>query len=169
MAVFYNKLPEEIQVRIDNYVRENIKEYVRSNLLREIKEKRKNNIKEFINMRGKDLLYSFYYWIVIPDKDNAYWETGYNAREKYKAFFRKLFPAITDLSTINKVYEHYYSITRGSINSFTNLCIDNISIEEAEDFYNYTLFTYFLTNINYSPLTKSSKIHTSYQLDRVEL
>jgi hypothetical protein len=157
-------LPQDIQGRVDNYIKENIKKYVKNNLLIEIKEKRKDNIKDFLNMRKKDLLYCFYYWIVIPDKNDPYWETGHNDRIKYKAFFRKLFPAIIDLSTINKVYDHYYDITNGSINSFTNLCIDNISIEEAEDLYNYTLFTYYLTKINYSPLIRSSRLNKLYQV-----
>lgn len=155
METIYKKLPQEIQSKIDFFVRNNIKKYIIPNLHIQIKGKRKNNITKSFYIQGnnKNLLYRFYYWIVIPDKDDSFWNTGYNNRTYYKTFFKKLFPSITDLSTINKVYEHYYNITNKDINSFLNLCINNISIEQAEDLYNYTLFTYYLTKINYSPLS----------------
>ena len=154
MATIYKNLPQEIKSKIDFFVRNNIKKYIIPNLHIQIKKKRKNNITKYLYIIGKNksLLYRFYYWIVIPDQDDPYWTTGYNNRTYYKNFFKKLFPSINDLSTINKVYDHYYNITNKNITSFLNLCINNISIEQVEDFYNYTLFTYYLTKINYSPL-----------------
>ena len=152
MGTIYNKLPEDLQIRIDSKIKDNIKSYVINSVLDKIKEKRKDKLKLFLNMQGKKLLYSFYYWIVIPDRDDPVWVSGHNSRSKYKNFFMRLFPTISDLSTISKVYDHYYSITNGSVESFINLCIDNITIEEAEDLYNYTVFTFYLTKINYSPL-----------------
>ena len=114
-----------------------------------------------LEKNNNNLLYNFYYWIVIPKKNDPFWKTGYNNRNYFINFFKKLFPSITNLSTINKVYQHYYELTNKDIISFLNLCIDNITIEQAEDFYNYSRFTLYLTKINYSPLTKNPtlKLH----------
>ena len=157
MANIYKKLPEDIQYIIDEHIKNNIKFYVKSDVLIQVKQRRKKNITEFINMLSKDLLYSFYYWIIVPDRNDPAWFLGYNDRSKYTNFFKKLFPSLTDISTINMVYKYYSSITGGDETSFINLCIDNISIEEAEDLYNYTLFTFYLTKINYSPLVNPKK------------
>lgn len=162
MIEIYKKLPEELKNLVDYYVKKNIKSYVVSDLLIEVQQKRKSNIKSYINMIKKDLLYCFYYWIIIPEKCIPSWELGYNDRDKYKLFFKKLFPEITDISTINRIYKYYLSITdsNNTEKDFINHCIDNLSIEEAEDLYNYTLFIFYLTKINYSPLTTSYKFNT---------
>lgn len=69
-------------------------------------------------MLSKDLLYSFYYWIIVPDRNDPAWFLGYSDRSKYTNFFKKLFPSPADISNINMVYNYYASITGGDETSF---------------------------------------------------
>tara|TARA_B100001142_G_C14264043_1_gene628216 strand:- start:263 stop:766 length:504 start_codon:yes stop_codon:yes gene_type:complete len=160
----YKKLPREIQEIIDKNL---IKDYYNRYILSLIVKKRKVFLTTIILNKKPDPLYHIYYWFNSPPYKWDVVGGRVMPRLRYISFFLELFPDIEKIGNIEHLYNYYINNYNDNNNynninnnnnrrlDFAKLCLNNLSIEELEDLYNYMKFTHYLTNINKCPLTNN--------------
>ena len=148
----YKKIPKDVQYIIIDKLRT---KYIKEFLLPDIIKTRHRFIKNQIHKISSIRIYtkynnSLYDWFNLPDNNLD----SFCLKNKYIHFLNKLFPGIQDIKKLHDVYLYYKKTYIGYYEDFINLLLDNLSVKDIEDFYNYVRFAYYIDgNVNKSLLT----------------
>ena len=128
----YNKLCPDIKQNILSNIR---KDHIKNQLLPDIKNRRHQYLKNKIYKIAPSIK------IYTRSDPSIYsWFNSSNRRKfsiKYINFFRNLLPGITYLDNLIGIYWYYKKIYIGNYENFIDLILDNLTIEDLEDLYDY--------------------------------
>lgn len=150
----YNRLSSNIQTLVNTkIVKKNM-----NKVLEDIIKKRKNLLIKTIRKNYPTFADAFYYWFNIPDDK---WGSYY-PKKRYIEFIKKILPDIPNntFKIIDQKNTYYnYEITRRiytyynktyknpSYHDFYKRCLNNLSVEYLEDFYNYIKYIHYGTGV----------------------